>query len=172
MDRSNRGRRSLLAAATVVALATACGGNDDSTTDPADGTTNADASANSAPAPTVADPGSSADPVAVESCLEDAGLMVRNQEEVDRPYTEDELDFFELETELLVEGGDTEFITGSINFYRTLERAEEQEVIFEESVTEYTVGRNGTAVYALVGGTAGGELDAFVDTIDGCLAAE
>jgi hypothetical protein len=38
-------------------------------------------------------------------------------------------------------------------------------------VTEYTVGRTGTVVYTLVGGT-GGEVDTIAATIDGCLAQE
>jgi hypothetical protein len=168
MGRSNRGRRRrLVIAATVAGLITACGGND-STADPADATSD-DSSASSAPTQADGEQESTADPVAVEACLEDAGLRVRNQDEVDQPYTAEELDFFELETEILVEGGDTEYITGGINFYRTIERAEAQEVNFEESVTDYTVGRTGTAVYTFVGGTAGGELDTFIDTVDRCL---
>jgi hypothetical protein len=45
-------------------------------------------------------------------------------------------------------------------------------VAFEESVTDYTVGRAGTVVYTLVGGTEGGELDTVVATIDECLAQD
>jgi hypothetical protein len=116
----------------VAAALVACGGGDseqESTGTEAESTV---ADAESAPA----DDGSGVqpDPVAVEACLEAAGLTVRNQDEVDVPYTDEQLDFFELETELLVEGGDTELISGSINFYRTLEKAEAQEVVFEESV--------------------------------------
>jgi hypothetical protein len=43
-------------------------------------------------------------------------------------------------------------------------------VTFEESVTDYTVGRTGTVVYTLVGGTDSGEVDTVTATIDGCLA--
>jgi len=164
MGRSNR--RCLVVAATVVGLITACGGND-SSADPAGATPD---SSSASPAPADDEQASSPDPIVVEACLEDAGLRVRNQDEVEQPYTTEELDFFELETEILVEGGDAEFITGGINFYRTIERAEEQEVNFEESVTEYTVGRTATAVYTFVGGVAGGELDGFIDTVERCLA--
>lgn len=110
-----------------------------------------------------------ATPVEAEACLEDAGLRVLNQDEVDSFYTADDLDFLDLDTELLVEGGDTESISGSITYYRTTATAEAQEVIFEESVTDYTVGRTGTAVYTLIGDTAGCELDTVVDTIGRCL---
>lgn len=157
MHRSNRTPGRLLTvrvllASTIAAIAAACGGSDSS-----------DESA--AGAPQDAAP----DPVAVEACLEDAGLLVQNQGEVDSPASAEELDFFDLDTTLLVEGGDAEYFVGSIDFYRTLDTAEAQEVIFEESVTDYTVGRTGTVVYTLVGGTDGGEIDAVTATIDGCL---
>jgi zona occludens toxin (predicted ATPase) len=175
MYRSTRTPVRVLLASTIVAIAAACGGSDESgDAEPAD--TESQATESQATDATLADEGSeedgaaAPDPVAVEACLEAAGLQVRNQDEVDSPYTAEQLDFFDLDTELLVEGGDTEFITGSINFYRTLETAEEQEVTFEESVTDYTVGRTGTVVYTLVGGTDSGEVDTVAATIDGCLA--
>jgi hypothetical protein len=168
MNRSYRDRRSLLLATLVAAALVACGGSDseqESTgTEPGDSVVDAD------PAPADGDADAQPDPNAVEACLEEAGLTVRNQDEVDTPYTDEELDFFDLDTALLVEGGDTEFISGTINFYRTAETADTQEAAFEESVTDYTVGRAGTVVYTLVGGTAGGELDTVTSTIDGCLA--
>jgi hypothetical protein len=176
MHHTHRARHRLVLVPLVAAALVACGGGD-SEQEPAD--TDAESSvvdAEPAPAPTdaPADDGSGVqpDPVAVEACLEGAGLTVRNQDEVDVPYTDEQLDFFELDTELLVEGGDTEFISGSIGFYRSMEKADAQEVVFEESVTDYTVGRAGTVVYTLVGGTEGGELDTVVATIDGCLAQE
>lgn len=163
-------RTRLLLVPLVAAALVACGGSDSEleTTD-----TEAEVSVvGSDPAPADDGSGVRPDPIAVEACLEGAGLTVRNQDEVDVPYTEEQLDFFELETELLVEGGDTEFISGSIGFYRSMEKADAQEVVFEESVTDYTVGRAGTVVYTLVGGTEGGELDTVVATIDGCLAQD
>lgn len=167
----------VLLASTIVAMAGACGGSDSSDESAGAEPQNAESPATTVVSDaTVADEGSeddsgaAPDPVAVEACLEDAGLSVRNQDEVDSPTSAEELDFFDLDTTLLVEGGDAEFFTGSINFYRTLETAEAQEVIFEESVTEYTVGRTGTVVYTLVGGTGGGEIDTITATIDGCLA--
>jgi hypothetical protein len=182
MYRSTRTPVRVLLVSTLVAVAAACGGSDESgDAEPADTESQETESQETESQETesdatVADEGSgedataAPDPVAVEACLEDAGLQVRNQDEVDSPYTAEQLDFFDLDTELLVEGGDTEFITGSINFYRTLETAEEQEVTFEESVTDYTVGRTGTVVYTLVGGTESGEVDTVAATIDGCLA--
>jgi hypothetical protein len=172
MHRSYPDRRRLLLATLVAAALVACGGSDseqESTgTDPETSVGGSD------PAPTDDDSGARPDPIAVEACLEDTGLTVRNQGEVDpsASYTEEQLDFFDLDTSLLVEGGDTEFISGSINFYRTTETADRQEVAFEESVTDYTVGRAGTVVYHLVGGTEGGELDTVTATIDRCLAED
>lgn len=168
MHRSYRNRRSLLLATLVAAALVACGGSDSEQESTGTEPVNSVVDADTVPA----DDGSVAqpDPTAVEACLEEAGLMVRNQDEVDTPYTDEQLDFFDLDTALLVEGGDTEFISGTINFYRTTETADAQEVAFEESVTDYTVGRAGTVVYTLVGGTAGGELDTVTSTIDGCLA--
>jgi len=168
-----RRHRCVLFAATLVLTVTACGGsdsNEESDEAAADGTTTEAASTDTdSDADSDADSDVTPDPVAVEACLEGAGLLVLNQDEVDSPYSAAELDFFDLDTELLVEGGDAEYFTGSINFYRTLDTAEAQEVIFEESVTDYTVGRAGTIVYTLVGGTGGGEVDTITATIDGCL---
>jgi hypothetical protein len=168
----------VLLASAIVAIAAACGGSDSS-----DGSSGAEpldtaVASDATPADEGSEEGSDVssdaapDPVAVEACLEDAGLRVLNQDEVDSPYSAEQLDFFDLDTELLVEGGDAELFTGSINFYRTLETAEAQEVNFEESVTDYTVGRTGTVVYTIVGGTGGGEVDTITATIDGCLAEE
>jgi hypothetical protein len=170
MHRLHRSRRSLLLATLVAAALVACGGSDSEqeSTGTESESSVVDADADAAPADDVSD--AQPDPIAVEACLEEAGLMVRNQNEVDAPYTDEQLDFFDLDTELLVEGGDTEFISGTINFYRTTETADAQEAAFEESVTDYTVGRAGNVVYTLVGGTAGGDLDTVTATIDRCLA--
>jgi hypothetical protein len=167
MYRSMRTSGRLLVATTVVAIAAACGGSDSS--DESSDAEPQDTASQETEAQDAAAQETAADPVAVEACLEGAGLLVLNQDEVDTPYSAEQLDFFDLDTELLVEGGDAAFVTGSISFYRTLETAEEQEVIFEESVTDYTVGRTGTVVYTLVGDT-GGDVDAIAATIDGCLA--
>lgn len=155
--------------ATIVATAmVACGGSDSDSSsaepEPEGTVAGSDAS------PVEAASGEAPDATAVEACLEAAGLRVRNEDEVDSFYSDEELDFFDLDTALLVEGGDPEFISGTINFYRTIETAETQEQTFEESVTDYTVGRTGTVVYTLVGGTEGGELPTVTDTIDRCLA--
>jgi hypothetical protein len=172
MYRSMRTSGRLLVATTVVAIAAACGGSDSSDessdAEPQD-TASQETEAQETEAQDTDAQETAADPVAVEACLEGAGLLVLNQDEVDTPYSAEQLDFFDLDTELLVEGGDAAFVTGSISFYRTLETAEEQEVIFEESVTDYTVGRTGTVVYTLVGDTSG-DVDAIAATIDGCLA--
>lgn len=168
MHRPYRNRRSLLLATLVTAALVACGGSDSE--QESTGTESGSSVADTDAAPADDDSASQPDPSAVEACLEEAGLTVRNQDEVDTAYTDEELDFFDLDTSLLVEGGDAEYISGTINFYRTTETADTQEVAFEESVTDYTVGRSGTVVYTLVGGTPDGELDTVTSTIDRCLA--
>lgn len=168
MHHSHRVSRWFLLPILVTASMIACGGSDGAQesvdTDPGDSAVSSD------PAPAEEGSGAEPDATAVETCLEDAGLQVRNQDEIDTPYTAEQLEFFDLDTELLVEAGDAEFISGSIYFYRTVEKADAQELIFEESATDYTVGRAGTVVYTLVGGTAGGELDTVTDAIDRCLS--
>jgi hypothetical protein len=170
MNRANRHRRGLLLVPLVGAALVACGGGDSeqevTSTDAATSIVDAD------PAPADDDAGVQPDPTAIEACLEGAGLIVLSQDELETPYTAEQLDVFELETALLVEGGDTEMISGTINFYRTMEKADTQEVAFEESVTDYTVGRSGTIVYTLFGSTEGGELDMVAATIDGCIAQD
>jgi hypothetical protein len=169
MYRAYRHRRGLLLVPLAAALV-ACGGGDSeqelTSTDAESSIVDVD------PVPADDDAGAQPDPTAVEACLEGAGLIVLNQDEVETPLTQEQLDFFELETDLLVEGGETEMISGTVNFYRTMEKADTQEVAFEESVTDYTVGRSGTIVYTLFGGAEGGELDTVTATIDGCIAQD
>jgi hypothetical protein len=169
MYRAYRHRRGLLLVPLATAALVACGGGD---SEQELTSTDSDSSiVDTDPAPADDGSGVQPDPAAVEACLEGAGLLVLNQDEVDTPLTQEQLDFFELETDLLVEGGETEMISGTINFYRTMERADIQEVAFEESVTDYTVGRSGTIVYTLFGG-GDGELDTVAATIDGCIAQD
>jgi hypothetical protein len=174
-DRSTNGRsRPTRAIATCIAIAMpilvmGCGGDSDSTDDSPTATA---VTATVATEPSPSGATDAATPVEAEACMEDSKLKVRNEDEADSFYTADDLDYLDLHTALLVEGGDTEYISGSISFYRTIATAEAQEVIFEESVTNYTVGRTGTVVYTLIGGTPDGELDTIVDTIDRCLAGD
>lgn len=155
----------MLTCAAISALAlVGCSSSDDDAATP---TTEAKASQNVDNSQGAGDSGStgSPDPTAVSTCLTDAGFFeVRDQVDGDRPYTDDELDFFDLETELLFTTADG--ATGNISFYRTAATADEQEATFTDSEVGYTVGRTGRVVYTALQGDG----EAAISTIDGCLA--